>query len=294
MITEIKHFIRMGYLYTQTRAINLCKKKPVVRDDLSTLDKLVKEGNSIARFGDGEIALLNGQDIKFQAATPELARRLKEVLHTNVDGMLVGIPNIFTIKSMRLLTFDSKLFWQHELIDHKEVWYNIPKNREYYDACVTRPYIRYKDKTHSKIIFDGLKELWKDRDIVIVEGIYSRLGVGNDLFDGAKSIRRILGPAKDAFERYDELLSQVLKLDTQSLILISLGPTATVLSYDLHNAGYQAIDLGHIDLEYEWFLREAKTRVAIDNKMVNELETQGTLDEVIDSEYEKQIICRIA
>ena len=111
MITEIKHFIRMGYLYTQTRIINLCRKKPVVRDDLSTLDKLVKEGNSIARFGDGEIALLNGQDIKFQAAAPELARRLKEVLDTNVDGMLVGIPNIFTIKSMRLLTFDSKLFW---------------------------------------------------------------------------------------------------------------------------------------------------------------------------------------
>ena len=136
--------------------------------------------------------------------------------------------------------------------------------------------------------------MWKDRDIVIVEGIYSRLGVGNDLFDEAKSIRRILGPAKNAFERYDELLSQVMKLDTQTLILISLGPTATVLSYDLHNEGYQAIDLGHIDLEYEWFLRESKTRVAIDNKMVNELETQGTLDEVIDSEYEKQIICRIA
>lgn len=35
--------------------------------------------------------------------------------------------------------------------------------------------------------------------------------------------------------------------------MISLGPTATVLAYDLFKAGYQAIDFGHVDVEYEWW-----------------------------------------
>jgi len=30
-----------------------------------------------------------------------------------------------------------------------------------------------------------------------------------------------------------------------------LGPTTTVLAYDLYKNGYQAIDIGHVDLEHE-------------------------------------------
>lgn len=41
------------------------------------------------------------------------------------------------------------------------------------------------------------------------------------------------------------------------LVLIALGHTATVLAYDLAEVGYQAIDIGHIDIEYEWFLMRA-------------------------------------
>ena len=51
------------------------------------------------------------------------------------------------------------------------------------------------------------------------------------------------------------------------LILIALGPTATVLSYDLNKLGYQAIDIGHADIEYEWYLRKAKKKIPIKNKL---------------------------
>ncbi len=40
-----------------------------------------------------------------------------------------------------------------------------------------------------------------------------------------------------------------------------LGPTAKLLSYDLTKRGYQAIDLGHIDSEYEWFQMKAESKV---------------------------------
>ena len=78
----------------------------------------------------------------------------------------------------------------------------------------------------------------------------SRLGVGNDLLDNAKSIKRILGPSRQAFSKYDEILDEAKKLDKDVLILLALGPAATCLAYDLHKLGYQAVDIGHVDVEY--------------------------------------------
>lgn len=293
MIRNIKRFVRLLILYFKTRIINIKYKAPRVKDDLETLAKIIEEKKSLARFGDGEIALMNMQDIKFQKADLNLGERLREVLENEKEDLLVGLPNIFTLKSMRMLTFESKLFWQHELIDRRNIWYSVPKNRDYYDACVTRPYIRYENKNHSKKIFEGLKMIWKDKEILLVEGEYSRLGVGNDLFSQAKSLKRILCPAQDAYEKYDDILLQILKADKTNLILISLGPTATILSYDLCGQGYQAIDLGHIDLEYEWFLKKTLERVPIQNKLINELEEQGAISVRVNDEYEKQIVARI-
>ena len=39
----------------------------------------------------------------------------------------------------------------------------------------------------------------------------------------------------------------------EKLILLMLGPTAKVLGFQLSREGYQAIDIGHIDSEYEWY-----------------------------------------
>ena len=49
-----------------------------------------------------------------------------------------------------------------------------------------------------------------------------------------------------------------------------MGPTATILAYDLHKLGYQSIDIGHVDIEYEWFLRNCTSKIPIVNKYVNE------------------------
>ena len=78
------------------------------------------------------------------------------------------------------------------------------------------------------------------------------------------------------------------------MILITLGPTATILAYDLAMQGYQAIDLGQVDNEYEWFLRHATERIVIEGKSVSELawyripETQ-----ISDDKYETQIIAHV-
>lgn len=93
-----------------------------------------------------------------------------------------------------------------------------------------------------------LKKIKDDRDIVFIEGEFSRLGVGNDLFDNAKSIKRILAPVTNAYVCYDKIIQQAKLLDKNVLILLALGATATCLAYDLCREGYQSIDIEHVDI----------------------------------------------
>ena len=89
------------------------------------------------------------------------------------------------------------------------------------------------------------------------------------------------------------ILQEACKLAKNSLILIALGPTATVLAYDLCKLGYQAIDVGHIDIEYEWLMMGAKHKVNITSKYVNEV--IGGDQVVIHDEdlYQRQILKKL-
>ena len=147
----------------------------------------------------------------------------------------------------------------------------IDINRKYYSSFFTRFYMDRKDKSKVPDYIKKLKLIWEKRDILIIEGEKSRLGIGNDLFNNSKSIKRILCPPENAFNVYHKIIEQAKKIDKSVLILLAIGPTSTVLTYDLYKLGYQVIDIGHIDIEYEWFLRKATKRIPISNKYVNEV-----------------------
>lgn len=109
-----------------------------------------------------------------------------------------------------------------------------------------------------------------------------------------KSIQRIICPAENAFEKYDEIMKEALKVPKDKLILLALGPTATVLAYDLYKAGYRVIDIGHIDIEYEWFLRKATEKIRIESKYVTEVKDGRTnISGIKDEKYEKEIIAKV-
>ena len=169
----------------------------------------------------------------------------------------------------------------------------IDMKKEYYDTQVTRLYMDHKDKSKAEERFKKLKKLWTNREVLIVEGEQSRLGVGNDLFNNVRSIERIICPPKDAFSQYDKILDSVKKQDKSKLILIALGPTATVLAYDLSNYGYQAIDIGHIDIEYEWFLQKATDKRPVKNKYIGEVDGGTNVDDITDGKYESEVVTKI-
>ena len=76
--------------------------------------------------------------------------------------------------------------------------------------------------------------------------------------------------------------------------MLALGPTATVLSYRLYKAGFRALDIGHMDIEYEWFLMKADCKMPIKSKYVNEAGGDKVfVDSVVNEKYQKEIACMI-
>jgi hypothetical protein len=78
--------------------------------------------------------------------------------------------------------------------------------------------------------------------------------------------------------------------DENTLVLCSLGPTATVLAYDLAMAGIQTIDIGQLDNEYEWYLRGADEAIEVPGKCVAGLGQHYEVQIIEDEEYKKQIV----
>jgi len=145
---------------------------------------------------------------------------------------------------------------------------------------LSRFYIIYKNKEKCKLQISMLKQIWDNKDVVIVEGCQSRTGVGNDLYSNARSISRILGPAESAFSMYDTIMKAITENVTKDkLILLSLGMTATVLAYDLSKLGYWAIDIGHLDVEYEWYNKKAKTEYVVTGKYTYGVESGNIVDD---------------
>lgn len=267
------------------------KQIPQIASIEETIQKIVREGCSVSRFGDGEILLTNNKAIGFQKADSKLGERLKEVLQSNADGHIVCLSDTFT--DIYRYNRKARRFWRTHFFIYGHIWDNllIP-NKQYYNTFVTRPYMDFAQKTQCGKWFHDMQAIWQNRNIIFIEGEKSRLGVGNDLFHNAKSIKRILCPPTSAFDKYDSIINEAVKQSKDVLFLIALGPTATVLAYDLHKKGYQAIDVGHVDIEYEWWRMNAKRKVKIQNKYVNEA-VGGNIVSVAGEEYESQIIAKI-
>lgn len=268
-------------------------KKPEINDSIKTIEEIVNNNYSISRYGDGEFKLIDGEDLLFQKYDKSLANRLKEILISNEEKHLVCIPK--QIISTDWLNDRAKYFWDNYLsLNRYKLYKLIDNNKVYYDSFITRFYMDYKDKSQSKNILNNLKKIWYKKNVVMVEGEESRLGVGNDLFDECLSIERIICPKKNSYTKYKDILESVRNNVTKDkLILIALGPTATVLAYDLSKLGYTALDIGHVDIEYEWFLKKADRKIDIKNKYVGEVLNGNYSDAISDSRYLKQIISTI-
>ena len=270
----------------------LCGEKEhfSVMDMQKTL-KYVKDRHvSVARFGDGEVDLMTGHSIPYQDYDEELARRLKQIIMApDNEKLLVCLPDIFEGRERYTDAFHS--FWDEHMKRYQDFYDEIVANGKCYGSTfLSRPYIDLADKSIAEKHFQNIKELFAEKDILIVEGFYSRSGVGNDLFQGAKSIERIICPSRNAYSRYEAIMNAVRRHGVNKLILLMLGPTAKIMAADLAFEGYWAVDIGHIDSEYEWYRMGAAYKIKLKNKHTAEFNFDRDIELQDDDAYAEEIV----
>lgn len=266
---------------------------PKIRESNEAIEKIVKERCSLIRFGDGEFEIMAGKNrAPFQVCEKELSLRLKEAVNAVHPKILIAIADNYGELSKytdavgdgirAYMTDDVRRF--HLSVLHPD--------RTYYDAYLFKAYLPYKDKSLAKQRTEQMKRIWEKRDVILIEGEFTRTGYGNDLLDNAKSVKRILCPTKNAWEKYERIFEEARKTDRKVLILIALGPAGKVLAYDLARIGFQVVDIGQADMDYDWQIAGIGQRVPNPCKYVSQLPTTEIRD-VTDSDYLSQIVARI-
>lgn len=235
-----------------------------------TLDELLGSNKSLVRFGDGEIVMIDGKSLAFQKESEELSKRLSDILQYKEENMMVAIPDIFD--GLSQYRTSGQAFWKDHLLFFRKVYKkNCNTKKKYGNAYVSRCYYNYADKQNAQGWFLKFRRLWENKKVVVVEGMGTHNGVGNDLLDNALEVKRILCPSENAVDFLKEIEEVCLAQTEDSLYLLSLGPTAKLLAEDLFHAGRRVIDIGNLDMEYEWFLQKAIEKTKLEkHKIVGE------------------------
>ncbi len=263
----------------------------------TTLRHILSTRCSMARYGDGELGLMSSDDshIAFQRNSAAIKKRLWEVMMSSLppEQFIIALPCAMYYPEGSLAR--ERKFWRKFLVKFcNNILPIIGRNRKFYDSLCSRPLTTY-GKEVARNVFALWKQIWDGRPLLIVEGEKTRMGIGNDMLDNAGSISRILIPAVNAFEKYDEVMEAIVRHHKEGqLVLLAAGPTATVLAYDLARRGIQAIDSGHLDIQYCLYQDGgAPVMRSVQGKYVNECNgyTEGELSGF--DAYQASIVERI-
>ena len=285
--------IRMAQYYLHSHD---AYKKLHFYSDEEVFEMLTNHGRSLARFGDGEMAWICGRARGYfgQENSERLSNMLINVLTSSDEKVLIGIPNYYG-EDGNEPKFNKEYLEARaaHLAEYEKKWEELTSpERRYADAFITRVYYGRPERD-AGWYFDKWKEVWNDRNVLIVEGAKTRFGVGNDLLDNARSVKRIIAPAENAFSKYDEIVQSVKQHYQEGmLILTALGPTATILAYELGICSQQAIDIGHLDIEYEWYRSGTDKKVPVSGKYVNEAggDSSAEMPSTILDKYQSEIL----
>lgn len=232
-------------------------RRPKVLSVEETIDELFK-GKNIVRFGDGEIQIIDGNDILFQRCEPLLQQRLREILTQPREDLLVAInawfyePSIARIKHRGLKDFAiksaPKLRRQCEaFIDYERVYANA--NISLFDDL-----LEYNEQIYEER-FAKFRALFKGKKLVLTLCKEAFDNLKFNIFDNAATLKYEFVPNKNAFDKYDEILTRLKAYDKDFVQILMAGPTAKLLCADLVDEGFWTLDLGHLAKSYDWFKR---------------------------------------
>lgn len=228
-----------------------------VVDAAQTMELLEDFPKSYCRYGDGEIAIMEGKDTGFQAYDPRLAEKMRSTLAQKRDDVYVGLnraywesPNRFAERHRRFYrvwgTYYRRFFTEH--CDDTAV---------YLDATAMGAYLRFDDSFDYESHYQRIKRLFAGKKVAIVagEGVFEKLNF--NVFEEAQAQIIVHGLRMNAFSEYDALIERIKQnVPKDYLVCLILGQTATAIVPDLTDLGYMAWDVGHVAKEYDAYMNK--------------------------------------
>lgn len=202
---------------------------PLVQDEFRTI-KMLQQGYSIARFGDGEFKMMDGAGYVREPPNKKLAAELRHVLRSPAPKCLRGIPT-FDTRSPKYET------WSKHIDRFSRL---LRKTRgPFYSAFISRPdsapWIRNKEYALS------VEQLWAGKKVAV---LCEKTGSAIRAVEARTcSATHIECPSHEAYKLIDAFEAQIAHIRPEIAIL-SCGMTATCLANRLARRGIQAIDFG--------------------------------------------------
>jgi hypothetical protein len=218
-----------------------------------TMDKIYNDKCSICRFGDGEIYHLFRTNPEYgsggQNCCNEIRNKLIAILNNTNEKILIGFSGYFNEPNIieneyytNMLSKTTKSFFTKY---RQKLFSSFPNLFEMtlYSAEITR----LKQLKQPEYIISKFDKLFLENECIFVGNNNIIEAIKFHFIDKFKTITFINGPNNNAYLDYDKIYQNIITQNgsKNKLILISLGITATIMSYELAENGYWVIDIGH-------------------------------------------------
>jgi len=203
---------------------------PKVQSEKETIWHLLQTGQSLARYGDGEVKMMRSVGNKYEDYDPRIRRCLLHILEKPQKNVAIGIPNP--------LPGSPRFEWWQPFV--KKMTPFLRPDVQYFSSFITRadqaPWIAHEEQWYRAQI----ERLWWQKRTVLV-GSGSSL-TAEDMKD-ASELLYIKTTGRNDFGMYDEIEAQILAYSPEVVVLCA-GMMATCMVPPLAARGIRAYDLG--------------------------------------------------
>lgn len=207
--------------------------------------KLIQEGKSIVRYGDGEVALMNFRSLAFQ----KFDERIRQGMFKGILNYRKDSPYIIGINERAILRTNEEQRKEQtlQLLLPQKVyfWLFFPKKLKYIDAS----FFYYNENVDTY-----LAPALKNREIIFVTRKATLDSIkNNERYPYAAYSHFIETKESNAFDEYDEVCKKVRDLISElkaqgntrkPLIVAAFGAGTKVFAYEMAMQGVQVLDIG--------------------------------------------------
>ena len=112
-----------------------------------TLNEIINNNKSIARFGDGEFKIIFGLGIGFHKSYKKLKIKLLNVLNSSLNNLLIGLNMPYHEQELNLRPDEWRIYWTNYINKYKfKIRDLLNVKRKYYFALVFKYSLLFKKK----------------------------------------------------------------------------------------------------------------------------------------------------